>query len=145
MQITSSRKKEAQAKQEAEQAAKQREQAAKRQEQAAKQAAEEALPRNQVRKAYSLYIMLRWCHEVRSGYAVKYINDVEMQRVETALMAILKKQKENEPGMNTDALWQQADKETAGKPIVMDACRWWLQQLIDMSPVPVVRVEKPAY
>jgi hypothetical protein len=126
--------------------------AAKAQELARKQEAERvrqaeigAQPQNQVRKAYSLYIMLRWCHELREGYAVQYVNDVEMQRVETSLAAILKRQKEKEPGMDTDALWQQADQSTNGKPIIQGACRMWLQQLTDMSPVPAIRVQKPAY
>jgi hypothetical protein len=96
-----------------------------------------------VRNAYTLYIQLRWCHDVRDGYAVKYVNDVEMQRAETALKAIVKEQKVKEPGMNTDALWQQANDSVGGSLIGLDVCHFRLRKLMDMSPVPAIRVEKP--
>jgi hypothetical protein len=137
----------AKAERDAAQAERQRQEATARAEAAAKQEAEAraeaAKPDNRIRTAYSLYIRLRWCSGVREGYLVKYINDVEMERVETAIKAIVSKEKSREPDMNTDQLWQQADRATTGMRVQMDACQYWFHQLLAMSPVPAIRVEKP--
>jgi hypothetical protein len=105
--------------------------------------AEENSPHGQVRQAYTAYIFVRWCHEIREGYMVKYVNDVEMDRAETAIRAIVQKWKVQEPNMNTDQLWQQADQRVVGKPINLDTCHYGLRTLLDMSPIPAVRVTKP--
>jgi hypothetical protein len=48
------------------------------------------------------------------------------------------KWKVQEPNMNTDQLWQQADQRVVGKPINLDMCHYGLRTLLDMSPVPAV-------
>jgi len=120
-----------------------REASAQAAKQAAEAAAEEASPHGQIRLGYALYIRLKWCHDVREGYVVKYINDVEMERVETAIKAIVEKWKPREPDMDTDLLWKQADKMRVGQPISDSSCSSWLRQLFAMSPAPAIRVEKP--
>jgi hypothetical protein len=108
-------------------------------------AAEEASPHGQIRTAYGLYIGLKWCHDTRDGYLVKYINDVEMERVETAIKAIVNKWMPLEPGlgMSIDSLWQQAERSIAGRPVSESFCQAWFLQLMAMSPVPAIRVERP--
>jgi hypothetical protein len=110
---------------------------------AEEQSREAAKPENQLREAYSLYILLKWCHDVRDGYLVQYVNDVEMHRVETAMKAIGDKLKAQDPNMDTDKIWKQADRAIVGKGIGSDSCHWWFRQFMGTSPIPAVRVQKP--
>jgi hypothetical protein len=66
-----------------------------------------------------------------------------LERSETAIRAIVNKWKKEDQNMDTDSLWQQADKHVVGEPINMNTCRHWYKELLDMSPVPSVRIEKP--
>jgi hypothetical protein len=109
----------------------------------ARQAQAEQNARDRVQQAYSAYIMTKWCYETRDGYLLKWINDAELQRAETAIRAVVNKWQNQYQNMDTDSLWQQADKHVVGQPINIDTCRHWYSELLDMSPVPSVRIEKP--
>lgn len=119
----------------------QRQEAARRS--AAEREVENASPQGQLRRAYSLYILLRWCHATREGYLVQYINDVEMQRVDAAIKAIVGKWRKVEPEMDTDLLWRQANQMTAGRYVSTNVCSSGYQELVSMSPIPAIRIEKP--
>jgi hypothetical protein len=109
----------------------------------AEQNAERSSPRGHVQRAYLAYIMTKSCYETREGYLLKWINDAELERSETAIRAIVDKWKNEDQNMDTDLLWQQADKHVVGEPINMNTCRHWYKELLDMSPIPSVRIEKP--
>jgi hypothetical protein len=112
-------------------------------EKAHREAVNRAYIEQDVQQGYAAYIDVRWCHEVREGYAVQYVNDVEMQRAEVAIRAIVEKGKNEYSAINTDVLWQEADRSIIGKPISLSYCRTWFQTLLKLSPIPAVRVEKP--
>ena len=81
------------------------------------QAEYDALPQEekQRRKAtgllldgYRFYAHVKWCHEVREGYAYKAINDVELERAEGAIKSIVDQATKSSASVNTDDVWQQA-------------------------------------
>jgi hypothetical protein len=105
--------------------------------------AEEASPHGQVRRAYSAYGLVRYCYQIREGYAVKYINDVELERAEAMIKAVVAKWKKEEPGMDTDLMWTEALQRAQNKPIDAQSCSRYYALLSEMSPVPAIRIEKP--
>jgi hypothetical protein len=110
-----------------------------------KEAVSRAHIEQRVQQGYAAYIGVRWCHETREGYLLQYVNDVEMRRAEEAIRAIVQKAKKEFPGMNTDVLWKAADRDIIGKPISQSYCQLWFHTLLDLSPIPAVRIEKPNY
>jgi membrane protein involved in colicin uptake len=105
-------------------------------------AREAARPQNKVLKAYSAYLMVKWCHDWREGHWVQYINDVELRRAEAAVKAIVTKLQREDPSMSLDQLWQRAE-EAAGQPINDISCHAWYRDLMAMSPVPAIQVQRP--
>ena len=101
---------------------------------------------NRIYRAYSLYIVVKWCHDVREGYLVRYLNDVELRRAEEAVKAVVQ-QAEKEVLMaenETDILWDLADQNSGGVPITLDLCQHqFYPALLAMSPKPSVSISKP--
>ena len=116
------------------------EEAAKRR---AAEEADEASPHGQVRRAYAAYGLVRYCYQIREGYAVKYINDVELERAEAMIKAVVVKWKKEEPGMDTDLMWTQAMQRAQNKPIDAQSCTHYYALLGELSPVPAIRIQKP--
>lgn len=94
-----------------------KEEAAKKAE-ADKQAAAEAKrqaydesPEGRLLHAYQYFQVISVCHEIRNGYAVKFINDTEYAQLKTKMKNIETKLKVGVPGKSTDQLWQEAEKE----------------------------------
>ncbi|MBR0694248.1 hypothetical protein [Bradyrhizobium lablabi] len=105
--------------------------------------ADEASPHGQVRRAYAAYALVRYCYQIREGYAVKYINDVEMERAEVMIKAVVVKWKKEEPGMDTDLMWTQAMQRAQDKPIDAQSCTRYYAVLGELSPVPAISIQKP--
>jgi hypothetical protein len=117
----------------------------KERQEAAKRAgeAERRLPRAQVTEGYTLYRCVRYCNEVRRGYVVQYVNYDELARATTAIQAIVRKAKNDEPGINTDALWNSSADLANGRPMGVEWCQRYLHDLLRMSPVALFDNSKP--
>jgi hypothetical protein len=100
----------AQAKREQEEAAKKAE-ADKEAAAAAKRQAYDESPEGRLLHAYQYFQVVDVCHEIRKGYAVQFINDIEYPQLKTKMKSIEAKLKGSVPGKTTDQLWQQAEKE----------------------------------
>jgi hypothetical protein len=114
--------------------------------QAQQQAKIDAEPVNVVFRGYQMYINVTLCSQVREGYLVKFINDVEMERSTKAIKAIVEAQKKRDPSLDTEYVWNKAKQEhDRSKPIInLDYCRnVHLRSLLNASPQPVFHVEKP--
>jgi hypothetical protein len=122
-------------------------------ERAKAEAAKQAWNRTAVGRVYNgyqHYAVVKYCHDVRDGYAVQYINEAEMSRAETAVRAIVNKAKAEDPTINTDQQWQSALK-AAGRFMIPDTggdalqsiCQYQKYELFGMSPVAVYPIEKP--
>lgn len=113
------------------------------QEEAARQAAEAAKPINRLYRGYQYYAHIKFCNEVREGYLVKYVNDVELERAEIAIKAIVAQTTKEDAAIDTDDVWKKALKAVVGQYAEADVCKNSLVQLFKMSPQPVYQIAKP--
>ena len=115
-------------------------------ERAKAQAAKEAWGRTPVGRVYNGYFhysFVKYCHDVREGYQIVYINDIELARAETAIRAIVDKAKAEDHNINTDQQWQTAQHDFGGQYVNMELCHFHRDALFRISPVAVYSVEKP--
>ena len=146
-------KQQAKAKQAAEAAEAQRQEAERRKQTEARRLADIARtqrleaelrkPANRVTEGYVFYRLARRCNQVRRGYAVQYVNDDELERATTAIQAVVKAAKNNEPNINTDSLWDKSAERANGRPIGAESCQAYLQELLRISPGSVYDEAKP--
>ena len=100
---------------------------------------------------YRLYAHVKWCYDVRDGYAYKYINDTEIERATAAIRFIVAKAKKLDANIDTDDVWQRALKSIKGHLEPRDTpmndqvsiCQHSMRELFKLSPTPVYTVEKP--
>jgi hypothetical protein len=94
-----------------------------------------------LRGAYGAYSIVQLCNQDREGYAVTYINDVELQRARTASKAIEVAAIAEDPTINPDKAFAEADKYARSEfsrwrpEPFREMCRAALEQLLAMSPV----------
>jgi hypothetical protein len=97
----------------------------------------------QVTLGYALFRLVRYCNEVRRGYLMKYVNDEELDRANLVIKSLVAKAKAGSPGLDTDTLWSKAGDLANDKPVGIEACHSYLDQLITMSPIAVYNNRKP--
>jgi hypothetical protein len=100
-------------------------------------------PVNQLLMAYKLYSHVQFCNEVRQGYMVVWINEVELERARQATKAIEKVALAENPDLDTDALWRKAKEAAKGFRAWDWSCRAVFSELLAMSPVSPYKSEKP--
>jgi hypothetical protein len=122
MTVVAKRKKE----QEAHEAAQQRRQEA--------QEAYLRTPRGRLERAYGTYVIVKLCHEECRGYLSVYINDVELERARSAVSAIEAALLKEEPMLDTEAAWQQANKMRRLDQANQQGCNSFLRDLLCMAP-----------
>jgi hypothetical protein len=110
---------------------------------------EAAKPAGRVLYAYTLYVRINFCNQVREGYAVQYINDDQLARATVVVKTIVGKAQQEDPSINTDEIWQAARQEAAHHPhpiarangAMFQAapyiCQAHLTELFNQSPTPV--------
>jgi hypothetical protein len=106
-------------------------------------AIEDAKPINVLFRAHTRYIFVNVCHQNRKGYLMVFINDVELDRAEKAIHAILAQQKKRDSQIDTDLAYNEAMKEISRLPITDSLCHWKYNELMNMSPVAEYVVPKP--
>ena len=92
---------------------------------------------------YRHYMIVRSCNEIRQGYLLQYVNDVEFDRATAAIKAIVKKAKADDPSIDSDSEWKQAVQAATGTPITQETCQMHLAQLLRSSPLTVYSTDKP--
>lgn len=109
------------------------------------------IPSNRLLQTYRMSALITWCHEVREGYAYKYINDAELDRASIAIKAIVKQVTKDDATIDTDAIWQQALDEIQphirqlqyDPDFTRRACQEVLHKLFAQSPTQVYSIPKP--
>jgi restriction endonuclease Mrr len=88
------------------------------------------IPVNRLYWAYVSYSHVQLCHEARRGYAVTYVNDVELQRARTVAKAIEQRALAEDPKIDPDKTFAEADTFARGSDLPSggfhpnsDACR----------------------
>jgi hypothetical protein len=105
--------------------------------------AESKKPVNQLFVAYKLYAHVQFCHQVRQGYMVVWINEVELERARQAAKAVEKVALSENPDLDTDTLWRKAKEAAKGFRAWDWSCRAVFSELLAMSPVSPYKSEKP--
>ena len=100
-------------------------------------------PEGRVTIAYARFRAVRFCVQVRKGYMMKYVNDTELDRANVAIHAIVDNAKQDKPGINTDALWNNSANMIKNFYAGIDVCQHELNELYRMSPVAVYDNTKP--
>jgi hypothetical protein len=101
------------------------------------------LPVNRLYRAYVGYAHIQLCDQERKGYAVTYINDVELQRARAASKAIENAAVAEDPKIDRDKLFAEADKTARSLSSGRDACQSSLTMLLAMSPVSPYQTQRP--
>ena len=68
---------------------------------------EAARPINRLRLAYFNYMVVKKCYDVRLGYQLVYINEVELERAKRAVNAIETSAVKEDSSIDTSATWQE--------------------------------------
>lgn len=110
---------------------------------AAAEAKIQALPVNRLLNGYMAFGYVRFCHESREGYLVQYVNDVELKKAERAVKAIVEQTTKEDPSLDTDRVWQEAQSFNNGRHLNEGMCREALMDLFKRSPVALHSTDKP--
>jgi hypothetical protein len=108
-----------------------------------KAAAEARKPENRLVKTYEFYAKVQFCNQVRQGYAMVFVTDVEMQRARVATKTIEKDLLTEEPSLNTDKAWQQALANVQGWRAFRETCQGSYMALLRLSPIDMYPIQKP--
>jgi hypothetical protein len=91
---------------------------------------------------YRSWIYISACNEIRSGYLVVFVNDIELQRARAAVKAIEKKLQSEDQNLDMTEIWNEA-----GKPIRMSIgqaqCQRTLANLLYSNPNGAFQVLRP--
>jgi hypothetical protein len=68
---------------------------------------EAAKPINQLKQAYFAYLIVKRCYDVRLGYLLVYINEVEMERARLAVSAIEISILKEDPSIDKNNAWEE--------------------------------------
>jgi len=102
-----------------------------RQAAAAAQAIEMSKPINRLRTAYQEYLYIRSCYQVREGYLVVWINDVEMERARQAVTRLEKEILKEDSTLNTDEVWREIRTPSM---VYEPNCKLMYSELIRTAP-----------
>jgi hypothetical protein len=112
--------------------------------------AEDPGPRALISAAYTQYSFVQLCHQVRKGYAIIDINDDELQRARAAAKAIETAAIAEDPTINPDKEFVEADKlarstfsDGEDKERIGELCRSVLNELLSSSPVSPYQTHRP--
>jgi hypothetical protein len=112
--------------------------------------AEDPGPRALISTAYTQYSFIQLCRQVRQGYAIINFNDDELQRARTAAKAIEKAAIAEDPTINPDKEFAEADElarstfsDGEDKERIGELCRSVLNALLSSSPVSPYQAHRP--
>lgn len=105
--------------------------------------AEARKPSSRLAHAYQAYSYVRFCHEVREGYLIGYVNDVELERATTAIKAYAKQMQGEDASINLDSIWQNASAANRGRYANEYECKAEYAALLKLSPVPTFDNSRP--
>jgi hypothetical protein len=93
-------------------------------------------------RLYRQWMFVQFCNQVSEGYAMVYVNDVELERARAAVRAIEKKILAENPGVDSDKVWNEAAKPVRF-PANPDQCKRNVVELLNANPRGAFEVERP--
>jgi uncharacterized protein YecT (DUF1311 family) len=105
--------------------------AAREAEVAARAAAEveAAKPENRLLLGYERYAFAKYCNDIRQGYMLVYVNDIELERARDQIAAIEAEVKRQAKDIDTGALWLKANNLLRGTTVSQQTCQLALRRL----------------
>ena len=97
-------------------------------------AAEGRKPANRLITAYKRYAYVKYCNEIRQGYVLVYVNDIELERARSAVKAIEDDSLREDETLDTKALWNTSLKQLDGTSVYRDQCQLQLNALLRQNP-----------
>ena len=88
---------------------------------------------NQLRTAYWRYLYVRACHNAREGYAVVWINDVELEKARAAVKRVEQKLTKDDPRIDTGSQFDDVSKKLPATIYEMD-CHPVFNALLASAP-----------
>ena len=98
-------------------------------------------PTNTLLQADLAYFRV-FCYQYRLGYALVWINEVELERAAIAAKAVKATALAGDPSIDADAVWRNATKNGTG-PMDHYTCREAYNTLVAMAPKDVYQYQKP--
>jgi hypothetical protein len=97
---------------------------------------EAAKPVSRLKQAYSSYMVVKRCYDMRLGYQLVYINDVELERARGAVNAIEASILKEESSINTTEAWQESVQwiEASKQPVEQYFCQRTYNDLLNAAP-----------
>jgi hypothetical protein len=81
--------------------------------------------------AYRVYSVVKYCNEIRQGYLVTYVNDIELDRAREKIKAIEAPYLAAYKNLDTDELFNMAFQSVHGFSIYDQACHYAMRQLFN--------------
>jgi hypothetical protein len=97
---------------------------------------EASKPINRLRQAYFAYIVVKKCYDVRLGYQLVYINEVEMERARLAISAIETSILKEDQSINASDAWQETVRLTSVSKETVEQyfCKKTYTDLLNTAP-----------
>jgi hypothetical protein len=102
---------------------------------------EDPLKRN-LRDAYNWWRYVSLCNQAREGYAVQYVNNMQLERARAAVKAIEANVTARDPSIDKDKIWDEATAPTK-LTLVSQMCENALSRLLNASPVGAFTIPRP--
>jgi len=84
--------------------------------------------------AYRHYAFVKYCNEIRQGYASVYVNDIELDRARAKIKAIEASYVAANKDLDTDALFSKAASSLKGMNVSAQTCHMVLFELFSKYP-----------
>jgi len=97
---------------------------------------EAAKPVNRLRQAYFDYMVVKRCYDVRLGYQLVYINEVELERAKRAVNTIEASALKEDSSIDTGNAWQEGIRmiETSQRYVEQYFCQKTFNDLLSAAP-----------
>ena len=97
---------------------------------------EAAKPINRLKQSYFNYMVVKRCYDVRLGYAVVWINEIEMERARRAVSAIETSIFKEDSSIDKNDAWQEAAKviRVSTQPVEQYFCQRAYNELLNAEP-----------
>jgi hypothetical protein len=91
---------------------------------------------------YRSWIYVDVCNKARAGYAVVFVNDIELERARKAVKAIEAKLKTDDPDLNPTQVWNDASRKSQIR-VSPEQCQRTLANLLNLNPLGAFQFQRP--
>jgi hypothetical protein len=93
-------------------------------------------------RLYRQWMFVQFCNQVREGYAMVFVNDIELERARKAVKAIEAKLKADDPDLNPTQVWNDAGRKSQIS-VGPEQCQRTLANLLNSNPLGAFEFQRP--